>query len=641
MKNRIITRGSTIVIFAFTLCCLAFIPAFGQALSQRILRDFERHYGLEDIRPQDQIMLINDIEQRGLTLVTGKNSRGSIILREVVTMSTDAPFVMCGITLKMNNATKENIRVFVRPHKELSNLDLSHTLVTDKSALSWQYLPFDLHTEDGTDDAHPEEALRTFLGAITLRTHIATLPAETQWVEVKIEFSRSFLRPLPTLQQYQCFLYNPDKTDATTQELIRLRAEQSLPAYLQPMIQTHKGTTTLQNNSFSRPAFVTRTQWGCPWGQTSGPNTLTPTIPTHIIVHHSFSPGNDITDWAAAVRGIWNFHVNSNGWSDIGYNWLIDPQGVIYQGRAWIDSMDNAQGAHFCGFNRATMGICMLGDFNSIAPTAAAQRSLVRLLAYRVSANSIDPRAITLHTNSNRNLHTISGHRDGCATDCPGNMQYPLLTTYRNRVFALLNPPVISNVTMSVENAQSSVALSAFIRPQGSATQVFVEWGEAGSMTLPLSNRRLIREFSAQDTATTVATRITGLLPNTSYVYRIVAQNSDTAAQTSPTLFSLTPTNVATHDTNDNFFLSISPNPTSNGEIQCTIALESSSHVRLTIRDVRGTIVSQPMDQYVSRGQHTFIIHEDKLASGVYYCYLEIVEGLRTRSVHRILSVLR
>lgn len=641
MKIRMENRFGIMLGMALLVYCWVFAPAFGQTHSQRIIRDFERHFGLEDIRPHDQTMLINDAERHGLTLVAGKSSRGSIILREAVTISTNAPFIMCGITLTVDNTTKENVRVFVRSHKELSPSDLPQTSDIDKSASSWQYLPFDSHSEDETEGISPEEAFGVLVGTMTLRTHIVTLPAETRSIEVKIELSRSLLRPMPVLQRYQCLLHNPGKTDATTQEMIQLKAEQALPQHIQqPTIQAHKDAATLQNSGFSRPAFVTRTQWGCPWGQTSGPNTLTPTAPTHLIVHHSFSPGNDVTDWAAAVRGVWNFHVNSNGWSDIGYNWLIDPQGVIYQGRAWVDSMDNAQGAHFCGFNRATMGVCMLGDFNSIVPSAAAQRSLVRLLAYRVSANGIDPRAITFHANSNRNLNTISGHRDGCATDCPGNMQYPLLATYRNRVFALLNPPTISNVTMNVENAQSSAALSAFIRPNGSATQIFVEWSEAGSMTLPLSNRRLIREFSAQDTATTVATRITGLLPNTSYVYRIVAQNSDTSAQTTPTMFSLSATNVAHQPSNDGLFLNVSPNP-SNGEVHCSFALESSSHIRLTIRDVRGTMVTQPVHQYLPSGQHTLIVREDNLASGIYYCYLEILDGLRTRFAHRIVSVLR
>ncbi len=169
-------------------------------------------------------------------------------------------------------------------------------------------------------------------------------------------------------------------------------------------------------------------------------------MPTHLIVHHSFSPGNDVTNWIAAVRSVFVFHTQSNRWSDIGYNWLIDPQGNIYQGRAWVGTSDNTLGAHFCGFNANTMGVCMLGNLNPIEPSPAAQNALMRLLAYRASANGLDAQAQQFHPSSNRTLNIISGHRDGCATDCPGDMQYPLLPNYRQRVALLLRPPQVARI---------------------------------------------------------------------------------------------------------------------------------------------------------------------------------------------------
>jgi len=77
------------------------------------------------------------------------------------------------------------------------------------------------------------------------------------------------------------------------------------------------------------------------------------TEPTHLIVHHS-AGNNQSNNFATVVESIWDLHVNTNGWDDIGYNWLIDPNGVLYQGRP-----DNYQGAHFSCINENTVGICL------------------------------------------------------------------------------------------------------------------------------------------------------------------------------------------------------------------------------------------------------------------------------------------
>ncbi len=170
----------------------------------------------------------------------------------------------------------------------------------------------------------------------------------------------------------------------------------------------------------AQPGYQNRANW-CP--DNNCPPNASPSFTnvTHLIVHHSAGT-NIANDWAAIVRAIWNLHVNVNGWADVGYNWLIDPNGVVYEGRG-----DDILGAHFCGTNGGTMGVCLLGDFTNIEPATAAQNSLIELLAWKSCDQSIDPLGVSLHASSGRNLRHISGHRDGCNTACPGNMFYPLL----------------------------------------------------------------------------------------------------------------------------------------------------------------------------------------------------------------------
>ena len=83
----------------------------------------------------------------------------------------------------------------------------------------------------------------------------------------------------------------------------------------------------------------------------------------HCIIHHS-AGSNNLNDFTQAVRSIYLYHLQINGWDDIGYNYLIDPNGVIYKGRdpLELEEQDNTQGAHFCSKNSGTMGVCLIGD---------------------------------------------------------------------------------------------------------------------------------------------------------------------------------------------------------------------------------------------------------------------------------------
>ena len=186
-----------------------------------------------------------------------------------------------------------------------------------------------------------------------------------------------------------------------------------------------------------QPSFVNRAGWGCT--QVWSPSTTTV---THLIVHHAAGT-NTSSDWGAVVLGIWNFHTTPSGsggagFSDIGYNWLVAPNGVLYEGR-YNSSVSNIQGAHFCGTNGNTMGVCMLGDYTSITITPAARNTLAQVLAWKACERNIDPLLSSFHANSGSTINNISGHRDGCATQCPGNTFYPDLPGVRIDVSNIIN----------------------------------------------------------------------------------------------------------------------------------------------------------------------------------------------------------
>src|SRR5690606_5894496 len=114
-------------------------------------------------------------------------------------------------------------------------------------------------------------------------------------------------------------------------------------------------------NHCSEPQMIDPSHWRAGLPQPKGSPVFTSV--NHIIIHHS-AGSNLVTDFTNEVRNIYLYHTNVNGWDDIGYNFLIAPNGTIYQGRdgRGIVEKDYVMGAHMCGRNSGTMGICLLGD---------------------------------------------------------------------------------------------------------------------------------------------------------------------------------------------------------------------------------------------------------------------------------------
>ncbi|MFB8090284.1 peptidoglycan recognition protein [Streptomyces sp. NPDC055992] len=188
-----------------------------------------------------------------------------------------------------------------------------------------------------------------------------------------------------------------------------------------------------------RPRIITRKGWGVDEKLREKGFAYTRTVKA-AFVHHSATGNNYSCSQAPSViRGIYRFHVRSNGWRDLGYNFLVDRCGNIYEGRAGGVTKP-VMGAHTLGFNTDTMGIAVLGTFRSSDPPAAAVTAVSRLTAWKLGLSGADPEGrVTLVSGGGDKykrgkrvgLNVISGHRDGFATDCPGARLYKKLGTAR------------------------------------------------------------------------------------------------------------------------------------------------------------------------------------------------------------------
>jgi hypothetical protein len=207
------------------------------------------------------------------------------------------------------------------------------------------------------------------------------------------------------------------------------------------------------------PGIISRSQWGADEmirfddaGDEFWPREYFPL--QKLVVHHTAGRNND-PDPAATVRAIYYYHAVARRWADIGYNYLIDEAGRIYEGRYARDfwngatpSADNPAGLTVAGghakyHNAGSMGIALLGTFTSQSPTPAARAALVRLLAWAAAKYAIDPHGASTYVNPltgvTRTTPNITGHRDYQATGCPGGVLYAQLPAIRNEVAAQMN----------------------------------------------------------------------------------------------------------------------------------------------------------------------------------------------------------
>jgi hypothetical protein len=184
------------------------------------------------------------------------------------------------------------------------------------------------------------------------------------------------------------------------------------------------------------PVIVPRASWGADEKIVRAVPRYAPVLRLAIVHHTAGSTTYRPEQSASIVRGIELYHVKANGWNDIGYNFLVDRYGQVFEGRAG-GMQKNVIGAHAQGFNTGSTGVALLGTYSSTRPTPEAEAALAKLLAWRLDVGHVDPASSAMiasggnpkfRTGSGVYLRAISGHRDAGFTACPGNSLYARLS---------------------------------------------------------------------------------------------------------------------------------------------------------------------------------------------------------------------
>lgn len=218
---------------------------------------------------------------------------------------------------------------------------------------------------------------------------------------------------------------------------INLLTPQAVEAGISDLNANYKGVT------FTNLGIRSRQQWGADESKALW-------YPSYrkinkIIIHHT-AGSNFANDWSAVVRSIYAYHAVSLDWGDIGYNYLIDPNGVIYEGR---QGGEGVTGGHAYGSNNGSIGIALLGNFSEQSPTNEAMESLTSLIEEKSAIHGLNP---VWGVN-------VLGHRDVNSTACPGNVFYSQL------------PSISNSLALNMENNMQDI-----ITQRIASENVFSSW---------------------------------------------------------------------------------------------------------------------------------------------------------------------
>jgi len=364
------------------------------------------------------------------------------------------------------------------------------------------------------------------------------------------------------------------------------------------------------------PPIITRAEWGANEAirrnRKKGPKYADN---VHIaIVHHTAGTNNySRSQSAAIVRGIELYHVQGNGWDDIGYNFLVDKYGQVFEGR--YGGMEKAVvGAHAMGFNFGAVGVALLGNYNGAGLTAAARASLVKLLAWRLDLAHLDPLSHVSRVSAGNpeyakgtsvDLRAVSGHRDTYATSCPGNSVYAQLPSITRQIAAtglpkIYSPVVIGAVGGSVRfTARLSSAVPWTVTvvdslgkvvATGTGTSTNVDWTWDASLTPSGLYRYTI---AAGGPGTAAARPVTGAIGESLPALTVTQFHVDPAV--------------------------VSPNGDGVGDsARIVYFLSASAPITLTLADAAGHQLATLFSGIADQGSHSFVWNQVGVADGRY-----------------------
>lgn len=258
--------------------------------------------------------------------------------------------------------------------------------------------------------------------AITGGIYMIPDAAEThERLQVRVELEHAAGSPAPRLERLRLTLIDSSAAPTVAEAVARQRALSSEERERAPEATA----------SYPKPFVISRDVW-CTDPACDYSDGLSYHPVSHLILHHTVT--SVTTNPIATLQAIWRYHTFTRGWGDIGYNYLVDPQGVLYEGHL---GGDNVVGTHAGDANTGSMALSMMGDYTNIVPSRAMQEAIVELFAWKADQMDIDvyDSSYLPDPDLGWGLPHLMGHRDVYGTTaCPGESGHPLIPAVRDEV---------------------------------------------------------------------------------------------------------------------------------------------------------------------------------------------------------------
>ncbi len=363
----------------------------------------------------------------GPAALSGRTVAGGATDSRVTSTPQDvAGFAAIGVTWKHGEALTE------------SQIALQVRTRTGDTWSDWEALEY--HDEHGPDPASAEAAGSRpgtepmFVGEVD----DVQVKAHTNGVALPDDLSLALVDPGTTAASATEAPADQPEADATgTESYEQDYAEQGSMAESADGIALQAATS---KRAVAQPTIYSRAQWGAD-ERIRNKSALRYGSVSAGFVHHTVN-ANDYTEdqVPAIIRSIYAYHVKSRGWSDIGYNFLVDRFGRIWEGRfGGIDKP--VVGAHTLNYNDYSFAMSAIGNFETVQPPDVMLRAYGQLFAWKLSLHGVNP-ASTSQKVGRSTFQAINGHRDAGSTACPGKYLYaqlPLIRTYASQ--AAPTPP--------------------------------------------------------------------------------------------------------------------------------------------------------------------------------------------------------